>query len=258
MVEEGSAVRVWFSAGPDTLAVPQVAGLPRNQAEEAIRNAGLEVGEVTEENSATVAQDHVISSNPEQGQAVEEGATVDLVVSTGQVELPNLVGQPQADAEAALAELRLSSSITAEETADAEPGTVIRQSPEPGPVNQGQRVELVVAQEPEAEMVAVPDLVNKDAEQVEEELGSWNLNGRPTTDSSDTVCPNIVISQEPPAGTQVEVGSDVNYVVSTGPGQDCGDEGNEGNEGNEGGGNGGGNGRGNDGGIEDLLGGGDS
>jgi serine/threonine-protein kinase len=258
MVEEGSSVQVWFSAGPDTIAVPQVAGLPRNQAEEAIRNAGLQVGEVSEENSATVAQDHVISSDPEQGQAVEEGATVNLVVSTGQVELPNLVGQTQEQAEAALAELQLTASITAEQTDEAEAGTVIRQSPEPGPVNQGQRVELVVAQEPEAEMVAVPDLVNKDAEQVEEELGSWNLNGRPTTDSSDTVCPNIVISQDPPAGTQVEVGSDVNYVVSTGPGKNCGDEGNQGKPGNQGGGNNGGEGGGNEGSIEDLLGGGDS
>ncbi len=254
MAPEGSEVEVWFSAGPDTFGVPQVVGLPIDDAREALEAAGLVVGEVEEAPSATVEKDRVISSDPEEGQAVQAGDTVNLVVSNGQVELPDLVGRSQEEAEAALDELGLSFRTTTEES-DEEPGTVIQQSPEAGPVNQGTRVDLVVATERAPETVDVPDVVGMEAGEAEATINGWNLNPTARTASSDTVCQGLVIEQNPPAGSEVEVGSTVTYTVSLGPGENCGDGGDGGNGNGNGNGNGGGDGGDGDGEGEDATGG---
>ncbi|AEG42837.1 serine/threonine protein kinase with PASTA sensor(s) [Isoptericola variabilis 225] len=255
---EGSEVHVWFSTGPDSFAMPDVVGMDVDEAEDTIEAAGLVVGEVEEQNHASAPEDQVISSDPEAGASVSEGDTVNLVVSTGQVELPNLVGRTQEEAEATLAELRLTAVIETEES-DEEPGTVIKQSPEAGPVNQGERVSLTVAREREVETVAVPDVVGMEAEQAEATINGWNLNPTARTAESDSVCQGRVIETNPPAGAEVEVGTTVTYTVSLGPGgADCngGNGGNRGNGGNGGGdGDGDGDGEGDGGVTGSLLGG---
>jgi serine/threonine-protein kinase len=231
---EGSQVQVWFSTGPDTVAVPDVAGMSFEDAQDELTGAGLTVGERIERPSANVEQGDVIRTDPRAGQAVQEGSTVDIIVSNGQVELPSLIGLSQDEAEARLDELNLRSRITTEES-DEEPGTVISQSPEAGPVNQGTRVDLVIAEERPVEMVAVPDVEGMDSSTAEETINGWNLNPTARTAESDTVCQGLVIEQDPPAGTEVEVGSTVTYTVSLGPGANCEptDEGNGNGDGGE-------------------------
>ncbi len=221
MAAEGSQVQVWFSTGPDTFAVPDVSGMSIDDARDRLEEEGLVVGEVTERTHATVEKDHVIRTNPQAGQAVQEGGTVDIIISNGQVELPDLTGQSEDAAKDTLRKLGLSWGTHSVETGDAEPGTVVEQSPEPGPVTQGSEVDLGIATEPEPDMVQVPNVVGMDAATAEETLYGSNLNPRPRTESSDEVCPGFVISQDPPAGSEVEVGTDVTYVVSLGPGVNC-------------------------------------
>ena len=217
LVEPGSTVHVYFSGGPNTIAVPDVSGRSEDEARSILEDAGLEVGEVERVNHASIEADHVIRTDPRQGQAIQEGDSVNLVVSTGQVSLPNLVGMSQDEAEAELEKLKLNSRSETEES-DKEPGTVIRQSPEAGTVNQGETVRLVIAREREPEMTQVPDLVNKTQAEAEELLGGANLNQRVTTAGSATVCQGTVIDQSPLPGQSVNVGDTVSYTVSSGPG----------------------------------------
>lgn len=224
-VDEGTTVTVTFSAGPDTIGVPDVSGMPQDQAEQSITDAGLVVGEVTRQNHKSVNEGRVISTKPAVGQAINEGETVDLVVSTGQVDLPDLRGMTKDQAEAKLTELGLSSSTETRESEDGDPGTVIEQSPAAGAVTQGTRVAIVIAEEPEPEMTTVPNVVGKAEDEAIDLVGSWKLNPVPTTASSDTVCEGVVIDQDPQENAQLEVGSDVKFTVSEGPGDDsCGDE----------------------------------
>jgi len=65
--------------------VPTVAGNALSTAKGKITHAEaqLKVGEVTEENSETVAAGKVISTNPAEGTEVGIGSTVNIVVSLG-------------------------------------------------------------------------------------------------------------------------------------------------------------------------------
>ena len=215
-VERGSTVTVTFSAGPDTVAVPDLAGLTQSEAEQKLEEAKLTLGEVTQANSASVEQDHVIESKPAEGQAISEGSSVDIVTSTGQVKLPNLVGMTENQAKDAISKLRLFSSSSTEES-DETPGTVISQSPQPGNVSQGSEVAIVIAKKKAPEKTQVPDVVGQSAADAQVALGDSSLNAQITFEPSDTVPNGTVISTDPPAGTEVDVSSSVTVVVSSGP-----------------------------------------
>jgi beta-lactam-binding protein with PASTA domain len=214
-VERGSTVTVTFSAGPDTIAVPELAGLTEDEAEQRLEEANLTLGDVSQANSRNVEQDRVIESEPGEGQAVSEGSAVDIVTSTGRVELPDLVGRSEQQAKDALSDLDLSSSTSTEES-DEEPGTVIRQSPQAGNVPQGSEVGLVIAEEKAPEMTTVPNVVGQSAADAQTAINNASLNPQISFESSDDVPNGTVISQDPEGG-ELEVGSNVTVVVSSGP-----------------------------------------
>jgi serine/threonine-protein kinase len=244
--ELGSTVTVSFSDGPDSLGVPDVVGMSEDEARQAIEDAGLVWGEVTTEPSVDQPKDHVTRTDPAVGQFVEQGATIDVVVSDGTVELPDLVGMSRDDALAEIDRLGLSSSVRERESGDQDPGTVLEQNPVAGNVEQGSTVTITIATEPEVETTTVPDIVGRpwdDATQ--EEFASYSLNQRVETASSETVPAGSVISTDPPAGTELDEGTEVTIVVSTGPTSSSPTPGNGGNGGGNGNGNGGGNGGGN-------------
>ncbi len=82
-VEEGASVDLVGSLGPEAeeVTVPDVTGMEQAEAEEALDEAGLTVDAVDEEHSDEVDEGIVISQAPEAGETVEEGASVDLVIS---------------------------------------------------------------------------------------------------------------------------------------------------------------------------------
>jgi len=214
-VDRGTVVTVTFSAGPDTIAVPKLAGMTEDEAEAALEEAKLTLGDVSDANSRDVEEGQVVESKPAEGQAVSEGSSVDLVLSNGRVELPNLVGRGQQQAEDALTDLGLSYSTSTEES-DEKAGTVIRQSPQSGNVPQRSEVDLVIAKEKAPEMTTVPNVVGKSAAEAQTAITGANLAPQITFEPSDDVPNGFVISQDPEGG-EVEVGSDVAIVVSSGP-----------------------------------------
>ena len=80
-VVAGSAVALIVSTGP--VAVPNVVNMTQAAATTAISFAGLAIGTITQQTSATVPSGSVISQNPAAGTNVVAGSAVALVVSTG-------------------------------------------------------------------------------------------------------------------------------------------------------------------------------
>ena len=66
-VAAGSAVNLVVSTGPAPVTVPNVVGQTQAAATTAITNAGLVVGTVTQQASATVPAGRVITQNPPAG-----------------------------------------------------------------------------------------------------------------------------------------------------------------------------------------------
>ena len=97
-VLRGHAVTVVLSAGPPAVPVPSVTGEPADDAQGAIRSAGLQP-QLTEQSSAEVEAGRVISQQPAGGTA-KRGSAVRLVVSSGPgvVEVPNVRGLSVDDA----------------------------------------------------------------------------------------------------------------------------------------------------------------
>src|SRR6202034_169922 len=101
-----STVNLTVSGGatPIQVAVPNVVGMTQAAATTAITGAGLTVGTVSMQSSATVAAGLVISESPVAKTSVDAKSAVDLVVSSGTapVSVPNVVGLTQAVATSAI------------------------------------------------------------------------------------------------------------------------------------------------------------
>ncbi len=91
-VAQGQTVNYTVCAGPGTVNVPQLKGLDQAHAETALRGAGL-VPAVDRVDGLLADKDKVISAEPNEGTAVEKGATVKVHISKGnQNTVPNVSG----------------------------------------------------------------------------------------------------------------------------------------------------------------------
>ena len=150
-----------------------------------------------------IVNDGVIDSDP-------DSATI-----TVRIQVPNVVGESQAQAESILDAVDLVASITAEYSDTVPAGTVIQQSPAAGAiVAAGTVVDVVVSLGPSA---IVPDVTGLTEAAAGTALAARGLvTGVVTTANSNTVPAGHVISQAPVADTVVARGSAVDLVVSLG------------------------------------------
>jgi serine/threonine protein kinase len=145
IVDVGTPVTVYVSTGRLPVAVPDVRNKTLEQAKADLVAVGLVAGTETRQNSPTVAADTVLGTTPESGASVPVGSTVDFLISSGKVTLPDLTGQTLAAATSYLAaeNLQLNAVPKPDGSCKAEQGSpVIRQSLAPGDVPQHSDVEL--------------------------------------------------------------------------------------------------------------------
>lgn len=133
---KGSTVTLFVSRGPKLTKVPVLVGAQREAAVQRLRSRGLEASISEEESSSRQGQ--VIAQSPDAGTAVEAGATVAIVVSSGekeeaQAKVPNVIGKLRAEAVDAIRAAGLQPSVEEEETEVAgKVGRVTDQFPPPG------------------------------------------------------------------------------------------------------------------------------
>jgi len=211
------AVALWWTMSGDKVEVPSVVGLSRAAAVRALEQEGFKVA-VQEEFSDRVAEGFVSRQAPTRGTKLREGATVDIWVSKGSQKaaaLPDFTGWTASMVDDWLAQNDLKGDQHTGRSNAVSEGQVFRQDPAADTVlNRGDTVSYWVSRgKPEAE---VPDLAGKSQADAEAALTDAGLVGAATQETSSTVPAGTVISQDPPAGTKVEKGSTVSYVVSTG------------------------------------------
>jgi eukaryotic-like serine/threonine-protein kinase len=209
-----------FRGGTQQVLVPDVVGETREQAETLITGRGLTVGDVTEqETDDEAAVGTVLEQDPAPETRVEERSAVDLVVGVApeQVAVPDgLVGMTEEEARQAIEAAGLEvGDVTQEESEDAEPGEVLETAPASGEqVPVGSAVNLVVAQEPDT--ATVPSVIGRSRDDARAAIEAAGLAlGNVETRASDQP-EDIVLETNPAGGTEVERGSSVNIVVSSG------------------------------------------
>ena len=169
--EKGTTVYLTISKGKEkkNTTVPGVVNTTRENAEVALKNAGLSVGSTTEAFSDTVAAGNVISQSIDKDTTVEEGVTVDLVISKGpeKITMPNLWGNPKDRAIEKLHALGLSVEVY-EEHDDSTEGRVFKTSPAADEkVAPGSMVQIYLSKGPKQEENNTSDNGNTESENSE-------------------------------------------------------------------------------------------
>jgi eukaryotic-like serine/threonine-protein kinase len=206
------------------VSVPQVVGMDLAAAQTLIRDEGLEPVVADEEvQTSDVEPGEVARTDPEAGTVVDEGSEVILFVNGGppMVQVPDLAGQPEDEAQRILIEEGLGLGITQREAnEDFERGLVIRTEPAADEeVAEGTEVSLVVSTGPES--VTVPDVTDETESDARNTLAGL-CEPRPCLqtaveyETSDDVPEGIVMAQDPPADSTLTIGETVTLTVSQG------------------------------------------
>ena len=158
-VNKGSTVVVTVSSGPEKVKLPDnLQGQSEAYVRNALKDLGLVDGRVSTVESASVPAGMVVELSPEKGstddkgaQTVEAGSTVNIVLSSGKVKVPSLVGLTKDQAIAALTaqDVLLNTNIETVQTNERPAGTVLSQSSAAGTlVAQNSTVTIRVAATP--------------------------------------------------------------------------------------------------------------
>jgi serine/threonine-protein kinase len=211
--KKGSTVTLTVSSGPQQVAIPQVVGLTVSSARGRLSKAGLQASE-REQNSDTVAQGRVISVSPPEGQKVDKGSSVTLVVSSGkpQVAVPDVVGKSFDEAQSNLQAAGFKVTRTDKES-DKDPGTVLAQNPKGGGrIDAGSTIALTVAKAPS--QVPVPDVTGEDSPAAIAALsGQGFVIDQQSRDVPTPDGDGVVLEQTPAGGKKAKKGSKVTIVV---------------------------------------------
>jgi eukaryotic-like serine/threonine-protein kinase len=129
---------------------------------------------------------------------------------------PDVLGQSEQAAVAALKGAGLAPVVSLAPSAKVPLGRVISQTPPAwSAVKKGARVSIVISDGPPSE--GLIDVEGLSASRAAAELRAAHFKPTTKTQSSVKVPAGVVIGTEPPAGTDVEVGSTVRMLVSSGP-----------------------------------------
>lgn len=142
-VAAGEVITIVESTGPDLQAVPDIVLTTLDKAKSMIEEAGFVVGTVTKDYSATVEKNGVISVTPEPGSELAAGETIDLVISTGLVKVPDVVGKSISKAKELLEAVTVQYQVTVTTDTSCSGSVVKSQSIPAGDGAQRQSITLV-------------------------------------------------------------------------------------------------------------------
>jgi beta-lactam-binding protein with PASTA domain/tRNA A-37 threonylcarbamoyl transferase component Bud32 len=211
--DKGSTVDLTVSSGPAQVAVPQVTGLTLKSAQGRLTKAGLK-SSVREETSDTVGKGRVVSASPPEGQKVDKGSSVALVVSTGpaEVDVPDETGKSFDEASSELEAAGFKVTRKDQETTDEDPGTVLSQAPKGGTqAAKGSVVTLTVAKEPT--QADVPDVTGEDQGTAIARLSGAGFEIQRKEKDVDSPEGDGVVIEQAPANGKAKKGSTVTIVV---------------------------------------------
>ena len=167
------------------------------------------------ETSDTIAVDLVTRTNPAGGEKVDPGSAVKVYVSTGanQVEVPEVVGQSQEQARAAIIAAGLVPGDVQTENVPSDAGDVTKTVPVgKTPVAKGSTVAIFIA----SGQVDLPDLAGKPKQEALDILTSLKLNSSTNPVEVADPAPDTVLSQDRSPGL-VPQGSTVTLDISVAP-----------------------------------------
>ena len=148
--KEGTTVELVISVGKNKTIVPNLLNLEYDKVEELLKKNKLSLRNIEREYSDKVEENKVISQSVASGEEVDVDTKIDIVLSRGKedkkVEVPNLIGQTEAEAVKLLYNSGLASGKIDKKADSQKAGTVIWQSYGQGvKVDSGTKIDIVVS-----------------------------------------------------------------------------------------------------------------
>jgi len=203
-----------------TMPVPNVVDLPADEAENALRNVGLNVKWAKDGRySGEIEANRVLLQMPTAGRTVKRNRTILLTLSKGkqEVTIPDLRGASQRQAEISLQRLELLLGSRIEGAHSEIPrGVVIRTEPEAGKrVRIGSKINIVISSGNSSGKILLPNLRQMSLSRAQEIIDSlgFKVGGIITIQLEDKL-PNTVLEINPKPGEYLEAGSSIDLTVA--------------------------------------------
>ena len=221
-VDKNTTIKVVVSSKliGEEIEVPNVSGEDEATAQKMLEAKGLKVGTSEAVYSDKYEEGIVIGTTPSAGSKVTKDTEIIMQVSKGseKIEVPNVVGKADADAQSAIKSANLKvGTVTYEYDDSVEKGKVVSQSVKAGKkVEAGTEVSIVVSkgQKPE-EKVEVPNLSGLTYEKAKSLLESYGLKAKKGGEEESEEAVGRV-SRWSPYNTSVEKGTSVTIWISKG------------------------------------------
>lgn len=218
LLAEGETVRLLISAGTELVTVPELTGMTVNEANVALQDADLVLGQISEVPSEEFDQGLVVGSDPTAGSEAPVGSRVNVAVSAGPgtFDLPDYRGRVYSDVEFELEQAGMTVVQRSEPSEDVAEGFVVRTDPGPGSVDVGSTVTVFVSEGPEPR--AVPSLVGlsqSEAQALLDPLGLVLVVSSSTVESDQY--DGVIAEQVPSAGSELDVGGEVTVFFGVAP-----------------------------------------
>ncbi len=203
-------------------SVPDIVGMKQADAVRALEEAGYKLGNVNAVATKDVPLNTVAATNPPAGESAREGTAIDVSVNLADGEtviVPNVSDMEQVTAEGIAKTLGLT-GVVAEQYSDTAPkGTVFEQVPTAGSeVVTGDTLVMVVSKGAEPAKAKVPSVTGKSQANADSALKSAGFVMAPHSVYDSKVANGAVIAQVPASGATAKVGSEVDVLISLGPG----------------------------------------
>ena len=154
-VAEGTKVDLSVGAGPTQVAIPDLVGMTKDDAQQALEQAGLTASFIDQDGPETPGT--VVSSSPGGGTSAPESSTVTVFVSTGKIPVPEVIGDTQEDAIKKLADAGFTNvNPFADPALEGAPGTVGGQDPASGNHLPSTQINLGIVTQPAPSTTSAP------------------------------------------------------------------------------------------------------
>ena len=215
----GGTMLVLNLTNPPEVAMPNVVGLSKEEAQKEIENVKLKFEIEKEEYNKDVPEGFIISQDPtymEKFNKVKQGSTVKVVVSKGEEKttVPKVVGMEKDKAVKALEDAKLKVEIVEESSKKVQEGYVISQETSPDTdAFAGDTIKIHVSTG--VEKATVPDVIGKSQADAKKALEAQGFVVSVTTSEDSSKENGIVLKQSLDSGKTVEKGSTVTITVNS-------------------------------------------
>ena len=212
-----------LNSGTKNYPIPNLSGLTKDQAIAAIEKDGHFTYKISEQYDSNIQEGYVVDQNPNQGREFPEGTVINFTISKGPepaatVTVPDLTGKTPEEAEAALAQVKLTGKSGNSEPSDTiEVGHVCRQSVDAGKTAKaGDTITYYLSAGPnEIEVPNVSGYSENNAKSALKDAGFTDV--KVVYDNSDSVSSGTVVRTNPSAGSKAKATDTITVTVSSGP-----------------------------------------